>query len=236
VSDLLVLVVTASMILAPPAIGVADRVTRRFARPTPPRAFDRIEPEEPRVIIAGFGRVGQIIARVLRARQIRFTALEASAAQVDFVRRFGNRLHYGDASRLEMLRAAGAEQASVLVVAIDDVEASVRAADLARRHFPHLRVLVRARNRQHAFRLMELGVTEIWRETFGTSLEIAEATLVALGTRRDIAADQVRRFRAHDEQMLLQQASVKDDEEKLIASTQASARQLESLFEADRNP
>jgi monovalent cation:proton antiporter-2 (CPA2) family protein len=236
VSDLLVLVVTASMILAPPAIGAADRVARRFARPTPPRAVDHNAPEEPRVIIAGFGRVGQIIARVLRARQIRFTALEASAAQVDFVRRFGNRLHYGDASRLEMLRAAGAAQATVLVVAIDDVEASVRAAELARRHFPHLRVLARARNRQHAFRLMELGVTEIWRETFGTSLEIAEATLVALGTRRDIAADQVRRFRAHDEQMLLQQASVKDDEEKLIASAQASARQLESLFEADRNP
>ena len=235
-ADLLVLVVTASMILAPLAIGAADRLATRFAPPPPPRAFDRIEPEEPRVIIAGFGRVGQIVARVLRARQIRFTALEASAAQVDFVRRFGNRLHYGDASRLEMLRAAGAEEATVLVVAIDDVEASVRAAELARRHFPHLRVLARARNRQHAFRLMEVGVTGIWRETFGTSLEIAEATLVALGTRRDIAAEQVRRFRDHDEQVLRQQASVKDDEEKLIATTQASARQLESLFEADRNP
>ena len=188
------------------------------------------------MIIAGFGRVGQIVARVLRARQIRFTALEASAAQVDFVRRFGNRLHYGDASRLEMLRAAGADQAHVLVVAIDDVEASVRAAELARRHFPNLRVLARARNRQHAFRLMDAGVTEIWRETFGTSLEIAEATLVALGTRRDVAATQVRQFRAHDEETLRRQAAIKDDEEKLIATTQASARQLESLFEADRTP
>ncbi|HET9694499.1 MAG TPA: NAD-binding protein, partial [Steroidobacteraceae bacterium] len=235
-ADLLVLVVNASMVLAPLLIGAADRLAKRYARPAPPRAFDRIEPEDPRVIIAGFGRVGQIVARVLRARQIRFTALEASAAQVDFVRRFGNRLYYGDASRLEMLRAAGADQAHVLVIAIDDVEASVRAAELARRHFPKLRILARARNRQHAFRLMEAGVTEIWRETFGTSLEMAEATLVALGTKRDIAAAQVRRFRAHDEETLRRQAAIKDDEEKLIATAQASAHQLESLFEADRAP
>jgi glutathione-regulated potassium-efflux system ancillary protein KefC/glutathione-regulated potassium-efflux system protein KefB len=234
VADLLVLVVTASMVLAPLAIGAADRIARRYVKPAPARAFDHIEPEEPRVIIAGFGRVGQIVARVLRARQIRFTALEASAAQVDFVRRFGNRLHYGDASRLEMLRAAGAAQATVLVVAIDDVEASVRTVDMARRHFPHLRVLARARNRQHAFRLLDAGVGDVWRETFGTSLEMAEATLVALGTKRDTAAAQVRRFRAHDEETLRRQASVRDDEEKLIATTQASARQLESLFEADR--
>jgi glutathione-regulated potassium-efflux system ancillary protein KefC/glutathione-regulated potassium-efflux system protein KefB len=234
VADTLVLVVTASMVLSPVLIGAADRVAKRYAKPVAPRPFDRIEPEEPRVIIAGFGRVGQIVARVLRARQIRFTALEASAAQVDFVRRFGNKLHYGDASRLEMLRAAGAAQASVLVIAIDDVEASVRTAEMARRHFPQLRILARVRNRQHAFRLIDLGVAEVWRETFGTSLEIAEATLVALGTKRDIAAAQVRRFRAHDEETLRQQASLKEDEEKLIATTQASARQLESLFEADR--
>ena len=232
--DTFVLVVTASMALSPLLIAASDRVARRFARPAPARPYDRIESAEPRVLIAGFGRVGQIVARVLRARQIRFTALEASPAQVDFVRRFGNKLYYGDASRLEMLRAAGAEQASVLVLAIDDVEASVKAAELARRHFPNLRVLARARNRQHVFRLLDAGVTEVWRETFGTSLEMAESTLVALGTARDSAAAQVRRFRAHDEETLRQQAAVKDDEAKLMATTQASARQLESLFEADR--
>ena len=233
-ADLIVLVVTASMVLAPLLIGAADRLARRFAPPAPPPAFDRIEPEEPRVLIAGFGRVGQIVGRVLRARRIRFTALEVSPSQVDFVRRFGNRLHYGDASRLEMLRAAGAAQAEVLILAIDDVEASLRTAEMARRHFPKLRIIARARNRQHVFRLLQAGVTDIWRETFGTSLEIAEAALVALGTPRDSAAAQVRRFRAHDEETLRQQASIAEDEEKLIATTQASARQLESLFEADQ--
>jgi glutathione-regulated potassium-efflux system ancillary protein KefC/glutathione-regulated potassium-efflux system protein KefB len=234
VADLLVLVVTASMVLAPLLIAAGDRLARRFAPVAAAPAFDRIEPEDPRVLIAGFGRVGQIVGRVLRARQIRFTALEVSPAQVDFVRRFGNRLHYGDASRLEMLRAAGAAQAEVIVIAIDDVEASVTTAELVKRHFPRLKIIARARNRQHVFRLMELGIDVAWRETFGTSLEMAEATLIALGTPRDNAATQVRRFRAHDEETLRQQAAVREDEEKLIATTQASARQLESLFEADR--
>jgi glutathione-regulated potassium-efflux system ancillary protein KefC/glutathione-regulated potassium-efflux system protein KefB len=231
--DLLVLVVTLSMVLSPLLIGAADRLARRLRPPSAPPAYDRIEPEEPRVLIAGFGRFGQIVARVLRARQIRFTALEVSQAQVDFVRRFGNKLYYGDASRLEMLRAAGAEHAQLLVLAIDDVEASVRAAEIAQRHFPKLRVLARARNRQHAFRLMEAGVSDIWRETFASSLEVAEAALVVLGTPRDAAASQVRKFRAHDEGTLRAQAAVKDDETKLIATAQASAQQLEKLFDAD---
>jgi glutathione-regulated potassium-efflux system ancillary protein KefC/glutathione-regulated potassium-efflux system protein KefB len=235
-ADLVVIVVTLSMALAPLLIAAADALARRLGPPAPAPAYDVVEPEEPRVIIAGFGRFGQIVARVLRARRIRFTALEASQAQVDFVRRFGNRLYYGDASRLDLLRAAGAGQARLLVIAVDDVEASVRIAEMARRHFPALRILARARNRQHAFRLMDAGVTEIWRETLASSLEVAEAALVALGAARDEAARQVRRFRVHDEEMLRAQAAVKDDEEKLIATAQASARQLESLFETDADP
>jgi glutathione-regulated potassium-efflux system ancillary protein KefC/glutathione-regulated potassium-efflux system protein KefB len=231
-ADLLVIVVTLSMALAPLLIAAADTVAKRV-RPAASPAFDRIESEEPRVLIAGFGRFGQIVARVLRARRIRFTALEVSQSQVDFVRRFGNKLYYGDASRLEMLRSAGAEHAELLVLAIDDVEASVRTAEMVRRHFPRLRVLARARNRQHAFRLMAAGVTDIWRETFASSLEVAEAALVALGTPPDAAGSQVRRFRAHDEATLAAQAAVGDDETKLIATAQASAKQLESLFEAD---
>jgi glutathione-regulated potassium-efflux system ancillary protein KefC/glutathione-regulated potassium-efflux system protein KefB len=232
-ADLIVIVVTLSMLLAPLAIAAADAIARRFSPPPPPPAYDVIESEEPRVLIAGFGRFGQIVARVLRARHIRFTALEVSQAQVDFVRRFGNKLYYGDAARLDLLRAAGAGQARVLVIAVDDVEASLRIADTARRHFPNLRVLARARNRQHAFRLMEVGVTEIWRETFASSLEMAESTLVALGTSPATAASQVRRFRAQDEATLRAQAAVKDDETKVIATAQAAAQQLEQLFDAD---
>ena len=235
-ADLIVIVVTLSMALAPLLIAAGHVIARRLAPPAPAPAYESIEPDEPRVVIAGFGRFGQIVARVLRARRIRFTALEASQAQVDFVRRFGNKLYYGDASRLDLLRAAGAERASVLVIAVDDVDASVRIAELARRHFPSLRVLARARNRQHAFRLMEAGVDEVWRETLASSLEVAESTLVALGTSAETAAAQVRRFREHDEATLRVQAAVKDDESKVIATAQASAQQLEGLFEADQRP
>jgi len=234
-ADMAIIVVTLSMALSPLLIAAIEALARRRkAAQAPSDQYDRMESEEPRVIIAGFGRFGQIVARVLRARRIRFTALEINQAQVDFVRSFGNKLYYGDASRLELLRAAGAEQAEVLVLAIDDVEASLRTAEMVRRHFPRLRILARARNRQHVFRLMEAGVEEIWRETFGSSLEVAGATLVALGTPRSRAIAEVRRFRQHDEQTLLAQAAVMDDESKLIATTRASAEQLERLFEADQ--
>jgi glutathione-regulated potassium-efflux system ancillary protein KefC/glutathione-regulated potassium-efflux system protein KefB len=232
-ADRLVIVVTLSMIAAPLVIALAETVARRVRGKPAPAAYDAIEGEEPRVLIAGFGRFGQIVGRVLRARHIRFTALEISPAQVDFLRRFGNKLYYGDASRLEMLRAAGAGSAEVLVLAIDDVEASVRAVQTVRRHFPKLRILARARNRQHAFQLMDAGVEHVWRETFGSSLEMAEQALVELGTDAATAATQVRVFREHDESTLQAQAAVKDDEAKLIASARESARQLESLFEAD---
>lgn len=233
-ADLLVIVVTLSMIATPLLISLHAALEARIAGARPLPRYDDMQDEEPRVIVAGFGRFGQIVARVLRARRIRFTALEASQTQADFVRRFGNKLYYGDASRLDILRAAGAGHAELLVLAIDDVEASVRTAELARKHFPALRILARARNRQHAFRLMDLGVEHVFRETLGSSLEMAEEALVTLGATREAAARDVRRFREHDEATLAAQAAVKDDEEKIMATSKEAAAQLERLFESDR--
>ena len=229
--ETLVLAVTLSMLLSPLALLVADRLESFKQREAAP--FDNID-EENRVIIAGFGRFGQIVGRILRARHIPFTALESSQDQVDFVRRFGNRIFYGDASRLEMLRAASADKAHVFVLAIDDVEASVRAAETMRKHFPHVKVYARARNRQHAFRLMDCGVRYLIRETFLSSLEMAEKVLEGLGTTHSDAAAAVDRFRQHDQRILLEQYAIKDDEEKLIAASRESARQLEQLFNADQ--
>jgi monovalent cation:proton antiporter-2 (CPA2) family protein len=232
-TDLVVIVVTLSMIVTPLLIGAHARLEAWLSPPPPPAPFERPEADEPRVIIAGFGRFGQIVGRVLRAKRIRFTALEISQAQVDFVRRFGNKLYYGDASRLELLHAAGAERAELLVIAIDDVEASLRTAAMARRHFPRLRILARARNRQHAFRLLDLGITGVFRETLASSLEAAREALVALGVGSAEARDSIRMFRAHDAQTLLAQHAIKEDEAKLVASAKESAAQLEALFNAD---
>jgi Kef-type K+ transport system membrane component KefB len=141
--DLLIVVVTLSMALTPVLYTVAARVLARAAASVPPRPYDAIESPGVPVIIAGFGRFGQIVGRILRLRRIPFTALDISPEQIDLVRRFGAKAYYGDAARLDLLRAARADRSRLLVIAIDDVEASMRVAELARRHFPDLTVYAR---------------------------------------------------------------------------------------------
>jgi monovalent cation:proton antiporter-2 (CPA2) family protein len=231
IAELLFLVVTGSMILSPLLLALHDALFKMKERDD--RPFDTPEELYPKVIIAGFGRFGQIVGRILSAKKISFTALEANQTQVDFVRRFGNQVFYGDASRLELLRSAHAENAEVLVLAIDDVEASVRTAELIRKHFPHLKIFARARNRQHAFRLMDLDVRYTIRETFASSLEMSEKVLETLGLSKSKATETVRQFRAHDEATMAKQHAVKDDESKILETTRESAEQLLHLFETD---
>jgi monovalent cation:proton antiporter-2 (CPA2) family protein len=231
IAELLVLVVTGSMILSPLLLVLHDAL---FKKPdSDGRPFDTPVELYPKVIIAGFGRFGQIVGRILRAKKIAFTALEASQTQVDFLRRFGNQVFYGDASRLELLRAAHAENAEVFVLAIDDVEASVKTAELIRKHFPHLKIFARARNRQHAFRLLDLDVRYTIRETLASSLEMSEKVLETLGLSKSKAVETVRQFRAHDEATMAKQHAVKDDESKFLQTTRESAEQLLHLFESD---
>ncbi len=232
-ADLLVLAVTLSMMLGPLLLIAHESLTRRWLAP-PQQPYDAIEDHEVPVIIAGFGRFGQIVARVLRVKGLPFTALDSSQTHVDFVRRFGNKVYYGDASRLDLLRAAGAESARILVLAIDDVDASTRTAVLVREQFPGLKIYARARNRQHAFALMDAGVTAVIRDTYASSLEMAASVLEALGETPAAAREAVRRFRAHDEATLAAQYEVREDETKFLATTRAAAEQLEKLFEADR--
>jgi glutathione-regulated potassium-efflux system ancillary protein KefC/glutathione-regulated potassium-efflux system protein KefB len=231
IAELLVLVVTASMILSPLLLALHDSLFKK--KETAGRPFDTPLELYPKVIIAGFGRFGQIVGRILRAKKIAFTALEANQTQVDFLRRFGNQVFYGDASRLELLRAAHAENAEVFVLAIDDVEASVKTAALVRSHFPHLKIFARARNRQHAFRLLDLDVRYTIRETLVSSLEMSEKVLETLGLSKSKARMTVRQFRVHDEETMAKQQAVKDDESKFLQTTRESAEQLLHLFESD---
>ncbi len=234
--DFLIVVVTLSMALTPALFLFNENVlTPRLKGKTAPK-FDAIpDSEEPRVVIAGFGRVGQIVGRVLNARRIPFTALDISADHVDSVRRFGRRAYFGDAAKLDLLRAAKVDSAEIFVLAIDDVEASTRSAELVRKHFPHVTVIARARNRFHAHNLMELGVKLITRETFLSSLAMAQETLEAAGFDEVDARDTVARFRRHDEEMLERQFAVRLDEDKLIQSSKEAIAELESLFDQDRD-
>jgi voltage-gated potassium channel Kch len=232
-AELLVLVVTASMILSPVLLALYDATLK--ADESDGRPFDTPIELYPKVIIAGFGRFGQIVGRILLAKKIAFTALEANQTQVDFLRRFGNQVFYGDASRLELLRASHAENAEVFVLAIDDVEASIRTAELIRKHFPHLKIFARARNRQHAFRLMDLEVRYTIRETLVSSLEMSVQVLESLGLSKSKAVETVHQFRIHDEATMAIQQAVRDDESKFLATTRESAEQLLHLFETDTN-
>ena len=230
---LMVMAISLSMALTPVLVLLASRLMRERVK-KPDRAFDEIETDTPRVIIAGFGRMGQIVARVLRAQGIQFVALESSVEQVETSRRFGGTsLFFGDPARPEMLRAAQADKAEVFVIATDDPEANLRTARLVRRQYPHLKIVARARNRQHAFRLMDIGVEDPVRETFYSSLEMTRNVLESLDMPADVAQSRIDRFRKHDEQVLRAQYLVYDDETALVQSTKEALHDLQQLFEAD---
>jgi glutathione-regulated potassium-efflux system protein KefB len=230
--DLAILVITLSMAATPLLVRLRAEITPA-AKPRPAREYDRIDAGTPRVIIAGMGRVGQIVARMLNANRIPFTALESDPEQVDFMRHFGNTVYFGDASRLDLLRAAQTEKAEIFVITTEDPDSNLRTARLLKRHFPHLKVFARARNRQHVFKLMDLGVDNIVRETFFSSLEIARGVFMALGYDEASANDYVRRFREHDERVLANQYPVYDDEAALLQSAQEARDDLMRLFQAD---
>ncbi|HEX7338366.1 MAG TPA: monovalent cation:proton antiporter-2 (CPA2) family protein [Rhodanobacteraceae bacterium] len=232
--NVLVLAISVSMALTPLLVLGVARVLNVAPKKKPTRAYDTIEDETPRVIIAGFGRVGQIIGRVLHAQRIPFVALESSVEQVERVRKFGSApLYFGDPARPEMLRAAQADKAEVFVLATDDPQANLRTARLVRRQFPHLKIIARARNRQHVFRLMDLGIDEPVRETFYSSLKMTREVLELLGMDRDSARERVERFRRHDEDVLKQQYLVYDDEKALLQTSREALADLEQLFATD---
>ena len=228
------LVAAVSMAATPVLFALSERflIPRLSAEPVPD--YDTIDAADAPVIICGFGRFGQIIGRVLRMHGISFTALERDLGQVDVVRRFGNKVYFGDPTRADLLRAAGAEQAKLLVVALDHMEDVLRVVEMGRRNFPQLKIMARARNRRHAFLLMDRGVDGLVRETFYSSLKLAEASLIALGIAPDEAARSVALFRDHDERNLIETHAIYRDEKQLIQSLQQSTDELMALFEADQ--
>jgi len=230
-ANLLTLAVTLSM-AATPLLLLIDETVFRPAEPPPPD-YETPEGGDQHVIVAGFGRFGQIVARVLRARRIPFTALDSNVEQVDFVRRFGAQIYYGDAGRLDILRAAQADKARAFVLAIDNVEASLRVAEIVRQHFPDLPIYARARDRIHVHKLLDLGVTIIERETFLSALELTRRLLRGLGLSEAEAKRLLATFKRQDEKRLYDDYKYYTDLEKLRANAQTAAVELEELFARD---
>ena len=230
---LLTLTVALSMAFTPLLVIGADVLQRRLYPPRT-READAIEADDAPVIIAGFGRFGQIVGRLLFASRLKATVLDFDADAIELLRRFGFRIFYGDATRLNLLHAAGAERAKVIVNAIDDVESSLRLVEIVRQHFPQVTIVARARNVNHLYELRRLGVTLINREVFESSLLAGRRTLEALGVHPYEARERAFRFRQHNLSLLESlDGRVLDDAER-AKRVRAARGELERQFQLDQ--
>ncbi|HET6971392.1 MAG TPA: NAD-binding protein, partial [Phenylobacterium sp.] len=204
------------------------------------REDDRPEPERlpfdegaPDVIVAGFGRFGQIATRLLTANEFKVVLLDSSIEQIDLIRRFGWPVHYGDATRLDLLRAAGAGKAKLLLVAIDDKDKAVELVKAATEYFPNLTILARAFDRRHAYELIKAGADDLERETFESALAFGKKSLLRLGLSERRAKQAVTLFRDHDKALFKRLAPVYGEEERYIMATRDSRATMEKLLQAE---
>jgi glutathione-regulated potassium-efflux system ancillary protein KefC len=234
--SLLVAAAALSMLLTPLLLLLTDRWLAPLlaARSARPRPAELSEQQHAPVIIAGFGRYGQIVGRLLFANGIATTVLDHDPEGVEAVRKFGSPAFYGDATRLDLLRTAGAARAKLIVVAIDDVAQSLKVVDLVREHFPHLHIVARARNVTHYYGLRERGVSLIERETLDSALMSGRSVLELLGWEPHAARNQALRFRRHSIELLERMAPHFQDEAKLIAIAKQGRQQLQDLWTLER--
>ncbi len=235
-ASLLVAAVALSMLLTPLLLVLADRwwaarLARNGAKSGPAEIN---ESQHAPIIICGFGRYGQIVGRLINANGLTATVLDHSAEAVESLRKFGWPTFYGDATRLDLLRTAGAAKAKVIVVAIDDVEQSLAVVDLARQHFPQATLVARARNATHWYGLHSRGVQHIERETLDSALMSGRSVLELMGLQPHAARNQALRFRRHSIELLEQMAPHQGDEKKLISLAKQGRQQLEELWSRER--
>jgi glutathione-regulated potassium-efflux system ancillary protein KefC len=235
-ASLLIAAVALSMLLSPLLLVLVTRwLLPRWAAASAPTMAELDQPQAAPVIIAGFGRYGQIVGRVLLAQGVPITVLDHDPDAVEAVRRFGFRAFYGDASRLDLLRTAGAATAGVIVVAVDDMDQSLAIVDLARAHFPQARIVARARNVLHLYALRDRGVACVERELFESSLRSARSVLEALGVAPHEARKLAMRFRDHNLKMLDESYPHQQDRNRLISLNKQGRAQLEEQLARERD-
>ncbi len=230
----LAVAVTLSMAATPILFWIAEQGAHWLTEPPSDKADDMPSHEGGHIIVAGFGPFGQIPARLFAAKGIAFTALDTRAEHIGFLRRFGADVYYGDASRPDLLAAAGAGEARAIILAMNDAEDITRTAQVVRRTYPDLPIYARARDRFHAYELLDLGVTAVQRETFHSSLALAEDVLIGLGEKPADARRAVQVFRDQDTQRFIEDRPHYGDEEKVVESARRSREELERQFTRDR--
>ena len=234
-ASLLIGAVAVSMLVSPLILLAIDKLLLpRYANCGVAKLDEISEQQEAPIIIAGFGRYGQIVARMLLAQGIPCTVLDHDAEMIDAARKFGYRVFYGDASRLDLLRTAGAAKAKILVLAVDDVDQSLEIVDLAKAHFPQLEIVARARDVTHWNKLRDKGVTLVQRELFESSLRSAQSVLELLGQTPDAASQTAQRFRQHNLELFEKLHPHYRDQAKLIAVVKEGRAQLEEQMAQER--
>lgn len=233
-SAFLNLLIALSMLLTPFLMILNDRfISPRFFTKNLDQSFDLIEDNDNPVIIAGYGRFGQIIGRFLTAQKVSVTILETDPDQIDLLRRFNRKVYYGDPSNLDLLKNAGADKARLFVIAIDDTEKILEIVNLAKKEFPNLKIFARARNRRHAYELHKAGVYYFRRETFDSSLIMAEEIMKTLGKRAFTVSFKAKQFMLHDERTLNESFHFFEEEESMISFAKQRNLELESILQSD---
>ncbi len=229
----LIAVVAISMALTPLVILLNEKVIlpRIGTDEVPSKEADEINEKNP-VIIAGFGHFGSTVGRFLRANKIGATYLDLDSDRVDVLRKMGFKVFYGDASRHDLLHAAGASEAKIIIVAIDDEEKRLEMVETIKKHFPHLHMLVRAANRYDAYDLMNAGMLHVYRESVDTSVRLGVDALSLLGVRNYTAKRLAKTFLKHDEMNLKKLASIRNREEYINTARQY-IEEIELIVQAD---
>lgn len=224
---MLTAVITLSMALNP----ILSKINEKFTcTQQKNETFDNIPNTSPQVIIAGFGRFGQMFGRVMRAQGIPFVAIDHDSGQIELLRKFGSKVYYGDASRADLLEAAGAAKAKYFILAVDGVEESMQVVKTVKDHFPNLKIFARARNRGHVFDLMNEGVSHIKRETFDSSVEFVKELLIEMGSDPKKIHSLIERFKEHDELMMIEQYKVRHDDKSLVSVSKQGVAQLAQVL------
>ncbi|CNE22133.1 glutathione-regulated potassium-efflux system protein KefB [Yersinia nurmii] len=231
---LLLVVVTLSMMTTPLLMQGIDRIlSRRYNAPEESDEKPFVEDNDPQVIVVGFGRFGQVIGRLLMANKMRITVLERDVSAVGVMRKYGYKVYYGDATELELLRAAGAEKAKAIVITCNEPEDTMTLVHLCQQHFPNLHILARARGRVEAHELLQSGVKDFTRETFSSALELGRKTLRQLGMHPHQAYRAQQHFRRLDMRMLRELMPPHHGDVAQISRVKEARRELEDIFQRE---
>ncbi|PTA95165.1 glutathione-regulated potassium-efflux system protein KefB [Kluyvera sp. Nf5] len=230
---LLLVTVTLSMMTTPALMKLIDKLlSRRFNQPEDEDEMPWVDDDKPQVIVVGFGRFGQVIGRLLMANKMRITVLERDISAVNLMRKYGYKVYYGDATQLELLRSAGAEEAQSIVITCNDPEDTMKLVELCQQHFPQLKIMARARGRVEAHELLQVGVTQFSRETFSSALELGRKTLISVGMHPHQAHRAQLHFKRLDMRMLRELMPVHTDTMQ-ISRVREARRELEEIFQRE---